>query len=121
VLDRQLPVLESLHQEPSLVTVMIGSNDLFSPELRRHPAADMATLLRRLPRGTVVSNLPQPQQAAVEVDALIDEAVADHGLVLAEFRTPAMRSWKGRLAADRFHPNDEGYRGIADVFDAVTG
>lgn len=120
VLDRQLPALEALGVVPALVTVLIGSNDIFSPELRPQLAPDMATLLDRLPRGTVVGNQPGTHPPALEVNALIDEAVATRGLVLANFRTPEMRSWRGRLAADHFHPNDVGYAGMADIFDTAV-
>lgn len=117
VLDRQLPALEALGATPDLVTVLIGSNDLFSAELRPHLLDDMATLLERLPRGAVVGNQPGTHAPASEVNALIDEAVAARGLVLADFRTPVMRTWRGRLAADHFHPNDTGYAGMAQIFD----
>lgn len=120
VLDRQLPALAALGGTPDLLTVLIGSNDLFSPELRPHLAADLAELLRQVPAGTVIGNQPGTHPPALEVNALIDEAVATRGLLLAEFRTPRMRSWKGRLAADHFHPNEAGYAGMADAFDAAA-
>ena len=119
VLERQLPALAALGGEPDLVTVHIGSNDMFSRALRPRLITDMAELLRRLPAGAVVGNQPGTHAAALEVNRQIDAAVAERGLRLAEFRIPRMRSWKGRLAADHFHPNDEGYAGMADVFDAA--
>lgn len=117
VLDRQLPVLESLAPPPELVTVLIGSNDLFNPRLRPRLATDLAELLRRLPPGSVVGNQPGTHAAALEVNALIDDAVAARGLVLAELRDPRTRNWGGKLAADHFHPNERGYAGMADVFE----
>ena len=116
VLDRQLPALASLGQEPELVTLLIGNNDLVSPRLRAALPADLAELLRRVPAGTVVGNQPATYAAALEVNRLIDEAVTERGLRLAELRDPRTRSWSGKLAADRFHPNDAGYAGIAAVF-----
>lgn len=116
VLDRQLPVLESLARQPELVTLLIGSNDLMSPRLRKLLTADMATLLERLPAGTVVGNQPGGYAGALRVNKLIDDAVAQRGLVLAELRDPRTRNWRNKLAADRFHPNDRGYRGMAEVF-----
>jgi lysophospholipase L1-like esterase len=120
VLDRQLPALDQLPVAPELVTVLVGSNDLMSPRHRRQVTGDLAELLTRLPAGSVVGNQPGTFAAAVEFDRQIDAAVADRGLVLAEFRDPRTRSWKGRLAADHFHPNERGYAGIAAVFEEAV-
>lgn len=116
VLERQLPVLESLDPGPALVTVLIGSNDMMNPRLRRSLDADLSELLRRLPAQTVVGNQPGTYPAALRLNAMIDRAVADHRLVLAELRDPRTHSWRNKLAADRFHPNDHGYAGIAEAF-----
>jgi len=121
VLDRQLPALAALGQVPDLVTLLIGNNDLVSPRLRAALPADLAELLRRVPPGTVVGNQPATYAAALEVNRLIDEAVAERGLRLAELRIPLTRDWSGRLAEDRFHPNELGYAGLATVFEtAIT-
>ncbi|GAA2568525.1 SGNH/GDSL hydrolase family protein [Pseudonocardia hydrocarbonoxydans] len=119
VLDRQLPALAALGQVPDLVTLLIGNNDLVSPRLRPALPADLAELLRRVPPGTVVGNQPATYAAALEVNRLIDEAVAARGLRLAELRVPLTRNWSGRLAADHFHPNERGYSGLATVFEAA--
>lgn len=116
VLEQQIPALETLHPQPALVTLLIGSNDLMSPRLRRTLPTDLAALLRRLPAGTVVGNQPGTHARALRVNRMIDDAVAERGLVLAELRDPRTRNWRNKLAADRFHPNDRGYTGIADVF-----
>ncbi|MBW0101460.1 SGNH/GDSL hydrolase family protein [Pseudonocardia sp. KRD-291] len=116
VLDRQLPAMEALGVVPDLVTCLIGSNDLMNPRHRPGTGDRMYELLARLPVGTVVGNQPGTFDAALEVNALIDDAVARRGLVLAELRDPRTRHWRGKLSADRFHPNDRGYAGIAAVF-----
>ncbi len=116
VLDRQLPALESLGIEPALVTVLIGSNDLISPRHRRVFPELFEQMLRRLPVGSVVASQPNPSRAAVEANALLDRIAQERGLVIAELRDPRTTSWKGKLAADHFHPNDLGYAGIAQVF-----
>lgn len=121
VLDRQLPAMESLGTVPDLVTVLIGSNDLFNPRLRGRLPADLGELLGRLPPGTVVGNQPGTHAAALEVNRLIDEAVAHRGLVLAELRDPRTRNWGGKLAADHFHPDERGYAGMAEVFAEAIG
>jgi lysophospholipase L1-like esterase len=115
VLDRQLPALEQL--APDLVTLLIGSNDLMNPRYRPTLPADLAELLERLPAGTVVGNQPGTYAAALAFNAQIDEAVAAGGVTLAELRDPRTRHWRGKLAADHFHPNDRGHAGIAEIFE----
>lgn len=122
VLDRQLPALDSLGVLPDLVTLLIGNNDMINPRLRPHLDTVLPELLRRVPPGTLVGNQPGTYAAALEVNRMIDDAVAERDLVLADLRDPRTRHWGGRLAADHFHPNERGYAGIADVFgDAVRG
>ncbi len=112
VIDRQLPALRSLPVVPDLVTVMIGSNDLFNRRQRHLVEAHAAELVAELPDGAVVASLPQPRRAA----RAFNEAVTATGRFrLAEFRDPRLRSWSGRLAADRFHPNDAGYAAMAQI------
>lgn len=119
VLDRQLPALEELVREhgvrPDLVTVMIGSNDLFSRRHRPLLPDAAGEMLARLPRGAVIANQPGGREAATAFNAQIDRAVDVRGLVLADFRDPRMRSWRGKVAADHFHPNDRGYAGMAEL------
>lgn len=120
VLERQLPVLETLDAE--LVTVMIGSNDLMRPRNRRQLVDRFTRMLHRLPPGAVVTTLPNPSRVAAAVNTTIGRIAADRGLVVAELRDPRLGSWRGRLAADHFHPNERGYRGIAEVVaESITG
>lgn len=119
LLSRQLPVLQELN--PSLITVLIGSNDLFQPRLRRALPAAFDALLAQLPPGAVVANLPNPNAAAEAVNRSLHRAVAERGLVLADMRGRRTTNWKGKLAADSFHPNDRGYAAIAAVFAAAIG
>lgn len=116
VVDRALPLLASLPRAPDLVTLLIGSNDLMS-RARRGELTDLVpSLLSRLPAGTVVGNQPGSYPAALQLNRMIDEAVAAGHVVLADLRDPRTRSWRGKLAADNFHPGDGGYTGIADIF-----
>lgn len=117
VLDRELAALEQLGIAPDLVTLLIGNNDLMNPRYRPTLPADHAELLERIPAGTVVGNQPGTYEAALEFNAQIDAAVTARGLVLAELRDPRTRHWKGKLAADHFHPNERGYAGMADIFE----
>ncbi len=116
VLNRQLPALEQLGVVPELVTLLIGNNDLMNPRYRPTLPEDHAELLERLPAGTVVGNQPGSYAAALEFNRQIDDAVGSGAVRLAELRDPRTRHWKGKLAADHFHPNDRGYAGIAEIF-----
>jgi lysophospholipase L1-like esterase len=123
VLDRQLPALESLAtdgQTPTLVTVVIGSNDVVVRRHRRGLVERFAAMLDRLPEGALVSNLPNPHREARAVDAML-RARADAGhLVLVDMRRDGPRSWRGRLASDKFHPNDRGYAEMATVVERAV-
>ncbi len=122
VVDRELPALEQLGATPDLVTLLVGSNDMMSRRYRAQLPADHAELLGRLPAGRVVGNQPGTHAAALELNAQIDAVVATGRLALAELRDPRVRRWKGKLAADHFHPNERGYAGMAEIFEeAITG
>ncbi|WP_377642493.1 SGNH/GDSL hydrolase family protein [Oryzobacter terrae] len=122
VVDQQLPVLEALPpatgtSEPDLVTVLVGSNDLFAGgAARRRLPDDYARLVARLPRSAVVATLPQPRTAARRANAHVEAAASTGDLELLDMRSEGPTSWRGRLAADWFHPNDAGYTEIARAF-----
>lgn len=115
LVDRQIPAMESLGASPDLVTVIIGSNDVISRRLRQGLPGALKGLLQRLPAGTVMGNQPGGSPMAVEFNRQVDREVATGRLRLAEFRDPRTRSWKGKLSPDRFHPNDLGYAGMAEI------
>ncbi len=122
VVDQQLPVLESLPpahgtHAPDLVTVLVGSNDLFAggPARRALPGA-FATLVERLPHRAVVATLPQPRAAARAANRHVERGAAAGALEMVDLRTDGPASWRGRLAADWFHPNDAGYTELARPF-----
>ena len=122
--DHQLPALRDLvamGQVPALVTVVIGSNDVVSPRLRAGLTERFATLLDGLPDGVVVANLPNPHREARRVEALLRQRERAGRLVVADMRAHGPRSWRGKLAADLFHPNDLGYAAMARVFDRALG
>ena len=114
LLERQIPAMEALG-EPDLVTVIVGSNDLISRRLRDALPARLAEVLRRLPTGAVVGTQPGGRSGAFAFNRLVDEAAVERRIVVAEFRDRRMRSWKGKLSIDHFHPNDLGYAGMAEI------
>ena len=118
VLERQLDALrhlQDLGHDVELVTLLIGNNDLISPRWSKALPASMRTLLEQVPHGTVVATQPGLQRSAAAFNAVVDEAARGGRIGVADFRVPHMRDWRGRRAEDRFHPNDRGYAGMADV------
>lgn len=122
VLEQQLPALERIGlRDDDLVTVLIGSNDLFGGRARRRRLPDAyAELVERVPEGSVVATLPQSGGAAGQAAAHVERAAAAGRVRMLDLRVEGPTSWRGRLAADKFHPNDAGYAAIADVFAPVV-
>lgn len=120
VLRQQLPAWRSLEPHgklgPDVVTVLVGSNDLMSRRQRDTLPAAFAALLEKLPAGAIVATLPQPRRAAVAVNERIEAARTGRGIRVLDMRRSGPPSWRGRLAADHFHPNELGYRSIAEAF-----
>ena len=109
LIDRQLPALQALGVAPAVVTVMIGSNDLVRRRYRDALPDRFADLLQRVPAGTLVATMPDVDRPfAAALNALVT-AAAGHGVVGVPYA-----GGRGNRAADRFHPNDEGYRGMAE-------
>ncbi|MGA8851338.1 MAG: SGNH/GDSL hydrolase family protein [Aeromicrobium sp.] len=116
VLRRQVPVLENLRtrHDIALVSVVTGNNDLMSPRLAPFLEASAQLLVDALPHGTVIARQPGMQRSASAFNQVLARA-ADRGIVPADFRIPHLRDFLGRLAQDRFHPNDLGYAQMAAV------
>ena len=119
VLEQQLPALELLGpRDDDLVTVLVGSNDLFGGRARRQRLPNaFATLVARVPVGSVVATLPQPAGAAGRANVHIQRAAAADQIVMVDLRVTGPASWRGLLATDFFHPNDAGYAAIATAFE----
>ena len=115
VVERQIPAMLSLGVEPDLVTVVIGSNDLISRRLREALPAALGEMLRLLPAGTVIGSQPGGRPGSLEFNRQVDDAAAAGRVTVADFRDPRMRSWRGKLSSDHFHPNDAGYAGMAQI------
>lgn len=116
VVEQQLPAYDSIgRRDDDLVTVMVGSNDLFGGRAARaRLGADYAALVDAVPAGTVVMTLPQPTGVASVANRHVEAAAATGRIRMLDLRLVGPTSWRGRLAADRFHPNDAGYEAIAD-------
>jgi lysophospholipase L1-like esterase len=123
LIELQLPAWRALPPAPQgeILTVLIGSNDVMSPRHRSLLPEAFTELLELLPAGTILCAIPSPALAAKQANEIVraaDAAGQIRGVYPAGFDPGA---WRGRLAADRFHPNDAGYTIIADLFaDAVS-
>ncbi len=118
VLDRQLPALEALGVRPDLVTCAIGANDI----TRRTPAArleqQVRAIMARLPAGAVVATLPQGLGVArtEAVNRVVRAEAPAAGLVVADVWARTGPPWRGKFAADGFHPGAVGYADWAAAF-----
>lgn len=120
VLEQQLPAMALIgSREDDVVSVLAGSNDLFSgAEAREALPKACATLLERLPQGSVVSTLPPRGPAGAAANRHIEAARAAGQVRVVDMMSDGPASWRGKLAADFFHPNQRGYAAIADAFEA---
>ena len=103
------------------ILVLIGSNDLFAGRAVRDALPSAFTeLVQALPDGAVAASLPQPRDAARRANKPLEEAAARGRLRMVDMRVAGPDSWRGKLAADWFHPNDAGYAALADAFEPVV-
>lgn len=117
VLERQLPALQALGQKPVLVTIMIGSNDRSRKRYRRQLVTRYGTLLQELPVGSVVGSPFGNSGIGLKLNNLIQTEAKARGLRIVPNKLGgSFSAWKGKLAADHFHPNDAGYADLAAAF-----
>jgi lysophospholipase L1-like esterase len=120
VLDDQLPRLREVGIEPDLVTLLIGANDMLFRSRRVAAVHSFAQLIEELPAGrTVIGTLPRRNREALAINALIETAEAAGRVRIADLRGGSLRSIRGTLAEDHFHPNERGYARIATAFAAT--
>lgn len=122
VLVDQLPVLEALSPTPQLVTCGVGANDLLRTPYARL-LGQIRQLLDRLAPKSVVATLPQgirPRRAR-PLNRLLAEEAPRRGLLVADVWAHTGPPWEGRLASDRFHPNERGYAQWAAAFAEALG
>lgn len=116
-LERQLPILADLPR-PTVVSVCLGSNDVFwerSDDLDEQ----LRALVAGVPSGTRVAAVAGMSERARRANRVLRRAALDRG---HEPLNPWNESGPGhRLADDRFHPNDLGYRYMAQAFARSLG
>jgi lysophospholipase L1-like esterase len=108
-IDRQLPILDDL-PGADLVTCLIGTNDLLW-STGRGLSDRLRVVAELLPDGAVVGTVAGASPRALSANRALRRAAAERGLTVFDpWREPGPAR---RLAADRIHPNDIGYRLMA--------
>lgn len=121
----QLPRAQApLAEEPDLVTLAIGANDIAAWD----PVAfhrNLSTILDALPSHVIVGelpcfHLPWNDRKVREANRILHRIAADRGLtvvpIYAATRERGLRGVLTEFAEDAFHPNDRGYEVWADTF-----
>jgi lysophospholipase L1-like esterase len=130
VLAEQLPRLHALVPllgPPSLVAVAVGANDIFRsidvPGIR----ANLTAIAAQLPPGSLLAQLVQARWSILGkmVNAHVRALGIRHDIRVVDVNRYYHPPFRGRLSADRFHPNDRGYadwaRAFVDVLDDRAG
>src|ERR1051326_1816775 len=130
----------ALDAQPDVVTVWLAVNDLNARVPLEQYAADLDSLLGRLEQTharVLVGNVPDlvalaayrgidPEPLRAEVDAwnaVIADATARHGATLVDLHAhwQEIAQHPEYVSADGFHPSDEGYQALADLFATALG
>jgi acyl-CoA thioesterase I len=96
--------------EPELITCAAGANDVIRLGFRRVAQA-LRELIRALPPNAVLATIPQgllPGRTR-ELNQIIRADAPAAGLRIADAWAHTGPPWRGKYAADDFHPNDTGY------------
>jgi lysophospholipase L1-like esterase len=119
VANRQVPVLNTMLDEPQLVTCVIGSNDLMWRRGVGGITSDANRAIDRVPAGAFVSKLNGPGPRPKILNDIFDRGAStkDHQL----FNIWNWPSGRGALAADRVHPSDIGYQHMTELAWSAVG
>ncbi|MEM9134519.1 MAG: SGNH/GDSL hydrolase family protein [Actinomycetota bacterium] len=123
-LDRQLPILDDLLENgvtPEALVCCIGANDVVWDKgdgpLRRR----LLGLCAGLPTSSVIATTPGRSARARLANRTIRQGAAEHDLVALDPWNEPGPPPLGRMASDRFHPNDVGYDLVAQAFARSLG
>jgi lysophospholipase L1-like esterase len=109
VVREQVPRINEVG-EPELITCAAGANDVIRLGFRRVAEA-LRELIRALPPNAVLATIPQgllPGRTR-ELNQIIRADAPAAGLRIADAWAHTGPPWRGKYAADEFHPNDTGY------------
>ncbi len=114
-LDRQLDELAKLH-DVSLVICCVGSNDIFWSLSTVSLQRKIKELVNKLPEESLVGALAGGSPRAKASNVVLRKAAEQRGLPFVKPWNRPGPSGTARLAADKFHPNDIGYKLMAEAF-----
>lgn len=121
VVRNQMPRLGDAGK-PQLVTCGVGANDIIRFGFARVRGA-LYTLISQLPPWAILATVPQglfPRRTR-ELNRLIRSEAPAAGLCIADVWAHTGPPWRGKYAADDFHPNDTGYADWCAAFADVLG
>lgn len=105
---------------PALVTVGAGANDVVWSRGTAATVGAFGRLLDGLPPGTVVGTVPAGWFGkGLRINDWLRQQARHRDLRVAE--VGVLPQWRSQVADDGFHPNDDGYRFIADGVMAALG
>jgi lysophospholipase L1-like esterase len=100
--------------KPDLVSAIIGSNDIMWRRGPQRIASDAKSLMESLPKGTYLSRVSQSnREGRRSAIAAVFETMA----FARDIELFGAWNWptaEGMWAQDKFHPNDDAYKYIAD-------
>ncbi|KQX04989.1 MULTISPECIES: SGNH/GDSL hydrolase family protein [unclassified Leifsonia] len=123
-IDIELPLLAALGDEPDILTVCIGANDIADFDPVRFDS-EIHELFAALPKHAIVADLPSfyflpGERKVVVANRLLRAAAAEAGLEVVDLHRITKRQglWgvSTQFAGDLFHPNDRGYALWARAF-----
>ncbi len=118
-LERQLPVIERLHDLPSppdLTLCVIGTNDVVWSKDIAMLRQRLKELIGRLPEGAIVGPVAGGSDRARSANRAIRSTAGEYGLPVVDLWQEPGPPPAARLADDRFHPNDLGHALMAKPF-----
>lgn len=125
VLDAQLPALSELlaaGQAPALVTVGVGTNDVYASTPAQQELG-LRLVLERVPPGSIVATMPQTYRwaRARRLTHIVRTEAPRRGLRIADVWRYTGNLPFGFTAGDFFHPNQRGYGCWVSAFAEAMG
>jgi lysophospholipase L1-like esterase len=120
IVNKQVPIINDYELKPTLTTAIIGSNDLMWRRDTKEILNDAKSAIDSLPHGSFLSKISTAQRGKrAIVSSVINDLAPSKGIHL--FNAWNWPTGEGMWAEDRFHPNDEAYKYIANnLWDSIV-